>query len=41
MSEDSAKPKVSHRKKARNLKFKENCDEYLLLKKKTNSFKDV
>ena len=31
----------SDRKKARNLKFKENCDEYLLLKKKTNSFKDV
>ena len=29
------------RKKARELKYKENCDEYLLFKKKTNNFKNI
>ena len=29
------------RKKARDLKFKENCNEYLLLKNKTKNFTEI
>jgi hypothetical protein len=31
----------SNRKKARELKFKENCNEYVMLKNKTNNFKNI
>ena len=31
----------SNRKEARELKFRENCNEYLLFKNKTNNFKNI